>query len=339
MSPIRVGLMGFGRIGRNLFRILYNRDDIRVAAISEIADHASLEYLLRFDTILGRFPDEVSIRGGNLYVLGRQIPLLSEKDPGDIPWDALGVDVVIEATARPRARAELMPCLERGVKRVILCAPPADPPDITVIPPVNDHDLKAEHRIISNGSCTAHCVAPLIKVLNEAFGIEKAFLTTVHAYTNQQRLADVPAEDKRRGRAAAENIIPQATKTAELLMDLMPDLRGRISGMAMNVPVPNGSVVDLVCWHRKPVTKEAINEVVRTAAASRYKGMLDYEEYPIVSSDIVRMPYSGVFDSMATMVLKEQVSKTLCWYDNGWGYAHRVVDLIERFVEMDAEAA
>ena len=339
MSPIRVGLMGFGRIGRNLFRILYNRDDIRVAAISDVADHASLEYLLRFDTILGRFPDEVSIRGDNLYVLGRQIPMLKEEDPGDVPWDALGVDVVIEATARPRSRAEIEPCFERGVKRVILCAPPADPPDITVIPPVNDHDLTAEHRIISNGSCTAHCVAPLVKVLHEAFGIEKAFLTTVHAYTNKQRLADVPTEDKRRGRAAAENIIPQSTKTAELLMNLMPDLRGRISGMAMNVPVPNGSVVDLVCWHGKPVTKEAINEVVRTAAASRYKGLLDYEEYPIVSSDIVRMPYSGVFDSMATMVLGERVSKTLCWYDNGWGYAHRVVDLIERFVEMDAEAA
>jgi glyceraldehyde 3-phosphate dehydrogenase len=152
-------------------------------------------------------------------------------------------------------------------------------------------------------------------------------------------LADVPAEDKRRGRAAAENIIPQSTKTADLLMNLMPELRGRISGMAMNVPVPNGSVVDLVCWHRKPVSKEAINEVVRTAAASRYKDLLYYEEYPIVSSDIVRMPYSGVFDSMATMTLNDRVSKTLCWYDNGWGYAHRVVDLIERFVQMDAEAA
>jgi glyceraldehyde 3-phosphate dehydrogenase len=331
--------MGFGRIGRNLFRILYNRDDIRVAAISDIADHASLEYLLRFDTILGRFPDEVSIRGSNLYVLGRQIPLLDEKDPRDIPWDALGVDVVIEATARSRSRAELLPVFERGVKRIILCAPPADPPDITVIPRINRQDLGPEHRIISNASCTAHCVAPVIKILHEAFGIERAFMTTVHAYTNQQRLADVPAEDKRRGRAAAENIIPQATDSAELMMELMPDLRGRISGMAMNVPVPNGSVVDLVCWHDKPVTKEAINEVIRTAAASTYKGLLEYEDDPIVSNDIVRTPYSGVFDSLATMVLEDRVSKTLCWYDNGWGYAHRVVELIERFVDSDAEAA
>lgn len=339
MSPIRVGLMGFGRIGRNLFRILYDRDDIRIAAISDIADHASLEYLLRFDTILGRFPDEVSIKGSNLYVLGRQIPMLDARDPGDVPWDALGVDVVIEATARPRTRAELVPCLERGAKRIILCAPPAEPPDITVVRGVNDDDLHPEHRIISNASCTAHCVAPLIKILHDAFGIERAFLTSVHAYTNQQRLADVPAADKRRGRAAAQNIIPQETKSAEVLMVLMPALRGRIAGMAMNVPVPNGSVVDLVSWHDRPVTAEAINEVVRTAALSRYKGLLDYEDEPIVSSDIVRSPYSGTFDSLATMVLDERVSKTLCWYDNGWGYAHRVVDLIERFVEMDSEGA
>jgi len=339
MAPIRVGLMGFGRIGRNLFRILYDREDIRVAAISDVADHASLEYLLRFDTILGRFPDEVSIKGGNLYVLGRQIPMLDARDPGDVPWDALGVDVVIEATARPRTRAELVPCLERGAKRIILCAPPAEPPDITVVFGVNDDELRPDHRIISNASCTAHCVAPLIKILHETFGIKRAFLTSVHAYTNQQRLADVPTADKRRGRAAAENIIPQSTKSADVLMDLMPSLRGRIAGMAMNVPVPNGSVVDLVSWHDRPVTEEAINEVVRTAAASRFKGLLDYEKDPIVSSDIVRSPYSGTFDSRAAMVLAGRVSKTLCWYDNGWGYAHRVVDLIERLVEMDSEGA
>jgi len=328
MNPIRVGLMGFGRIGRNLFRILYDRDDIHVAAISDIAEPRSLEYLLRFDTILGRFPDEVSIREKNLYVVGRQIPLLEARDPGDVPWGAFGVDIVIEATARHRTRAQLEQGIERGAGRVILCAPPVDPPDITVVMGVNDGDLKPEHRIVSNGSCTAHCAAPVIKVLHDAFGIRKAFLSTVHAYTNQQRLADVPDEDKRRGRAAAQNIIPQASNSADVIMGLLPELAGRITGMAMNVPVPNGSVVDLVSWHDKPVTVTAINEVVRTAAASRWKGIIHYEDEPIVSSDIVRSPYSGTFDSLATMVLGENVSKTLSWYDNGWGYAHRIVDLI-----------
>ena len=339
MTPIRVGLMGFGRIGRNLFRVLYNRDDIRVAAISDIADHRSLEYLMRFDTILGRFPDEVSIKDNHLYVIGRQIPMLSGKGAADVPWKELGVDIVIEATAQPRTRSELEQYAEQGVQRVILCAPPVDPPDITVVIGVNEHQLRPEHRIISNASCTAHAVAPVIKILHEAFGIRKTFLSTVHAYTNQQRLADVPAEDKRRGRAAAENIIPQDTNSAAVIMELLPELQGRITGMAMNVPVPNGSVVDLVSWHDKPVDPVAINEVVRTAIASQWKGILDYEDDPIVSSDIVRSSYSGTFDSLATMVLDDRVSKTLVWYDNGWGYAHRVVDLIGRFAELGKEAA
>lgn len=339
MPPARIGLMGFGRIGRNLFRILYRRDDIQLAAISDIADHRALEYLVRFDTILGRFPDEVSIREGHLYVNGRQIPMLSGRDPGDVDWAALGVETVIEATAQFRPREELERHLERGAKRVILCAPPADPPDITVVMGVNDGALQRQHRIISNGSCTAHSAAPVLKLLHEAFGIRRAFLTTVHAYTNQQRLADVPTRDKRRGRAAAENIIPQATKVAGTLMELIPELEGRISGQALNVPVPNGSVVDLVCWHERPVSVTAINEVIRTAASSDWAGILHYEADPVVSSDIVRLPYSSTFDSQATMVLDDRVSKTLAWYDNGWGYTHRIVDLIGRFSELDQEVA
>jgi glyceraldehyde 3-phosphate dehydrogenase len=331
--------MGFGRIGRNLFRILYDSDDIRIAAISDTADHSSLEYLLRFDTLLGRFPDEVSIREGHLYVVGRQIPMLSAPGPGDVDWREFGVDYVIEATARNRTRPELERYLEDGARRVVLCAPPADPPDITVVMGVNDERLRPEHRIVSNGSCTAHCAAPIISILDQAFGIERAFLNTVHAYTNQQRLADVPSADPRRGRAAAQNIIPQKTKSASMIVDLLPELEGRVTAMAMNVPVPNGSVVDLVCWHRKPVTTTAINEVVRTAAASRWKGIVDYEDHPVVSSDILRSSYSSSFDSMATMVLGERVSKTLAWYDNGFGYAHRVVDLLGRFAAMDLEGA
>ena len=339
MATTRVGLMGFGRIGRNLFRILYDTEDIQLAAISDIADHRALEYLLRFDTILGPFPDEVSIREGNLYVVGHQIPMLSEKEPGDVPWGDLGVDIVIEATAQHRTRDELERHLERGAKRVILCVPQKTPPDITVVMGVNDDQLKPEHRIVSNGSCTAHCAAPIIKILHEAFGIQRAFLSTVHAYTNQQRLADVPTEDKRQGRAAAENIIPQETNAAQVVSELIPELAGRITAGSMNVPVPNGSVVDLVCWHEKPVTKLAVNEVIRTAAASHWRCILDYEDEPIVSSDIIRSPYSSTFDAQATMILGENVSKTLAWYDNGWGYAHRVVDLIEKFIDVEKEAS
>jgi len=340
MSSVGVGLMGFGRIGRNLFRILYQSKAIRLAAISDIADHKALEYLLRFDTILGQFPDEVSIKEDHLYVAGRQIPMLSEKEPGDVPWGDLGVDVVIEATARKWPRRKLEQHLVRGAKRVILCAPPQEPPDITVVMGVNDEQLTPQHRIVSNSSCTAHCAAPIVKVLHEAFGIRRAFLSTVHAYTNQQRLADVPSEDKRRGRAAAENIIPQETDAALMVSRLIPEMEGRISGGSMNVPVPNGSVVDLVCWHEKPVTKVAINEVVRTAASTdKWREIIEYEDEPIVSSDIIRSPYSTTFDSLASMVMGDHVSKTLAWYDNGWGYAHRVVDLINRFTEMEKEAA
>jgi glyceraldehyde 3-phosphate dehydrogenase len=332
--------MGFGRIGRSLFRILYNHPDLEVRAISEVADPEGMEYLLKFDTILGRFPDEVSIRDGHLYVIGKQIPVVAGEAPGDVPWGDLGVDVVIEATSRFRSRAELAKHLEAGAKRVVLCSPPSDAPDLTVVMGVNDSQLRPEHRIVSNGSVTAHCAAPILKILHEAFGVERAFLTTVHAYTNQQRLADVPSEDKRRGRAAAENIIPQETNADEVLMELLPDLKGRISGLAMNVPVRNGSVVDLVCWHERPVTVTAINEVVRTAAAAeRWRKYVEYEDEPIVSSDILRTHYSSVFDSLSTMVIGDRLSKTLSWFDNGWGYSHRVVDLIQRFAEMEREVS
>ncbi|HSM52359.1 MAG TPA: glyceraldehyde 3-phosphate dehydrogenase NAD-binding domain-containing protein [Thermoanaerobaculia bacterium] len=337
---MRVGLMGFGRIGRSLFRILYNHPDLEVRAISEVADPEGMEYLLKFDTILGRFPDEVSIRDGHLYVIGKQIPVVAGEAPGDVPWGDLGVDVVIEATSRFRSRAELAKHLEAGAKRVVLCSPPADPPDLTVVMGVNDSQLRPEHKIVSNGSVTAHCAAPILKILHEAFGVERAFLTTVHAYTNQQRLADVPSEDKRRGRAAAENIIPQETNAGEVLMELLPDLKGRISGLAMNVPVRNGSVVDLVCWHERPVTVTAINEVVRTAAASeRWRRYVEFEDEPIVSSDSLSTHYSSVFDSLSTMVIGDRLSKTLSWFDNGWGYSHRVVDLIQRFAEMEREVS
>lgn len=336
--PTRIGLMGLGRIGRNIFRILHNSDDIRIEAISDVADTTGLVYLLRFDTILGRFPGEISARDGHIYVAGRQIRMLPDEPDKQIPWGDLGVDTVIEATRRFRTRAEMERHLEAGAKRVILCSPPKEEPDITIVAGVNDDQLRAEHRIISNASNTAHCAAPVLQVLDDAFGIHRGFLTTVHAYTNQQRLADVPAEDPRRGRAAAENIIPQDTNSAQVVMGLLPQLQGKLTGLAINVPVVNGSVVDLVCWHDRPVTVESVNEVIRTAASSqRWKGILEYEDDPIVSSDIIRSEASSTFDSLATMVLGDKVSKTLAWFDNGWGYAHRVVDLIRHLAELDEQ--
>ncbi len=330
MSTVRVGLAGLGRVGRNLFRILYKSQDVQIVAIDDTADHEALEYLIRFDTLFGPFPDEISLKEGHLYAYGRQIPMLA----GDPDWGAHGVDIVVEATGRPRTRAEMEEHLQRGAKRVVLCVPPLDPPDRTVVMGINHDHLQASDRIVSNASCTAHCAAPVVKLLDEAFGIRRAFLTTVHAYSNEQRLADVPSEDPRRGRAAAENIIPQESKVAELLMRLLPHLEGRLDSHAMSAPVANGSVVDLVCWHDKPVSVTAINEVVRTAM-SRWPGILHYEDDPIVSTDIIRSSLSSTFDSQATMVLGDRASKTLSWFDNGWGYAHRVVDLIRQLAALE----
>lgn len=335
-----VGILGLGRIGRNLFRLLYDREDIRIAVISDWNDPEPLEYLLKFDTLLGRFPGEVSVREGHLYAAGRQIRMLTGKDqPQPPPWGEFGVEVVLEATSRGRTRAELEAHLAAGAKRVIACSPPLEPPDATIVMGVNDAALDRRHRIVSNASSTVHCLAPVLKILNDAFGIERAFYTTVHSYTSQHRLADVPAEEMRRGRAAAENIIPQESRSPAMAMEILPELRGRIVGAAVSVPVRNGSCVDLVCWHPRPVTKTAINEVVRTAASTeRWKGVLRYESEPIVSSDIARSWWSSTFDSLATMILGDKLSKTISWYDSGFGYAHRAVDLVDRFAELDRAA-
>jgi glyceraldehyde 3-phosphate dehydrogenase len=332
---VRVGLMGFGRVGRNIFRILYNRDDIEVAAISDIADPKSLEYLLKYDTILGRFPDELSVKEGHLYTRGKQIKMLAGREPGDVPWGDLGVDVVIEATARYRSRQEASKHLEKGAKRVVLCVPPTDEPDVTIVMGVNHKDLSPKHRIISNASITAHCAVPIIKILDKAFGIERLNYTAIHAYTSDQSLADVPGADFRRSRAASENIIPTEVRSDKLFEHLVPSLKGNISGMALKVPVLNGSVVDMVSFTKKPVTVTAVNEVVRTAVAAEYRNIVEYAVDPIVSSDVKQSPYSSTFDSLATMVLGDKAIKTISWYDNGWGYAHRAVELIEYMAKME----
>ncbi len=345
--PMRVGLMGLGRIGRNLFRVLEKSDDLRIEAACDVADAASLAYLLRFDTILGRFPGaagEPSFADGRLHVGGRQIRMLTEERGSQTvpPWGDLGVDVVVEATGKRRGRAELERHLAAGAKRVILCSPAADADsvDATIVFGVNEGELKAEHRIVSAGSPGLAAAAPVLKILAGAFGVERAFLSTVHAFTNQQHLADVPADDPRKGRAAGENIVPQESDAAERLSELLPELAGKITAAAINVPVANGSVADLVCWHSRPVTVESVNEAIRAAAAGEgLKRVLAYETDAIVSSDILHAEASGSYDSLATMVLGQNVSKTLTWFDNGWGYAHRVADLIRRCGETPGKTA
>jgi glyceraldehyde 3-phosphate dehydrogenase len=337
---VRVGIMGFGRIGRNVFRIVYPRSDIEVVAIVDLAEPRALEYLLKFDTVHGRFTEPVRVTGDSLYAKGRQIKILQRKAPGDVNWaDELGVDIVIEATGQYRTREVLQKHLDMGAKRVILTVPPRDAIDALVVMGVNDEVVTPEAKILSNGSCTANALAPICKVLNDAFGIDRAFMTTVHAYTNDLRLADVPHEDLRRCRAAAENIIPTTTWSPKVVEAILPELAGRLDGMALNVPVPDGSTVDLVALMKRPVTAEEVNEVVRSAASTRYSGIIEYCEQPIVSSDVIGNPHSAVFDAPSTQVLGGNLLKTITWYDNGWGYASRVVELIvrlERFLEAPA---
>ncbi len=333
---IRVGIMGFGRIGRNVFRILHPRDDIEIAAIVDIADPKALEYLLKFDTVHGRFLEPVWVTGEFMYSKGRQIRMLQRKAPGDVEWRELGVDIVIEATGQYRTRSILQKHLDMGAKRVILTVPPRDEIDAIVVTGVNDHVVTPQSRIVSNGSCTANALAPICKILNDAFGIERGFMTTVHAYTNDQRLADVPHNELRRSRAAAENIIPTTTWSPRAVETILPELLGRLDGMALNVPVPDGSTVDLVTLMKRPVTAQEVNEVVKSAAATRFQGIIEYQEQPVVSSDVIGNSHSAIFDALSTQVLGGNLLKTITWYDNGWGYASRVVDLVlrmARFVE------
>ncbi|MBD3162237.1 MAG: type I glyceraldehyde-3-phosphate dehydrogenase [Candidatus Eisenbacteria bacterium] len=333
---VRVGIMGFGRIGRNAFRIIQrDHPQIEVSAIVDVADPKALEYLLRFDTVHGPFAEPFSVKGNSMYHRGRQIRMLTEKAPGDVDWRELGVEIVVEATGKYRYREQLERHLEKGARKVILTVPPRDEIDAVIVSGVNDHILTGGHRIVSTGSCTANCLAPIARVLNDAFGIEKGFMTTVHAYTNDQRLADVPHEDLRRSRAAAENIIPAATWSPMAVERILPELAGKLDGIAVNVPVPDGSTIDLVTLMRRNITAEEVNEVVKSAAESTYKRIIEYATEPIVSSDVIGNSHSAIFDSLSTSVLGENMLKTISWYDNGWGYATRVVELVEKLAGLN----
>lgn len=333
---MKIAINGFGRIGRSVFRILNNRENIDVVAINDIFDKGALTYLLKYDTVMGRFPEEVSLEGDILKTQSQSVKLLAERDPASLPWNELGVDIVIESTGIFRQRDQLQYHINAGAKRVVLTVPSKDEIDYTVVLGVNDDGLKPEHKIVSNASCTTNCLAPMAKILNESFGIQMGVINTIHAYTNDQRLADVPHSDWRRSRAAAENVIPTTTGAARAVGKVLPELDGKLDGIAMRVPVPDGSVVDLNVRLDKEVTIDEVNDVIRSASESGpLKNVLQYSNLPVVSTDIIGNPHSSIFDAPFTRVIEGNFVKTLNWYDNEWGYSNRVVDLLETLYALD----
>jgi glyceraldehyde 3-phosphate dehydrogenase len=331
----KIGINGFGRIGRSVFRILSGRQDLEVAAINDLFENRQLAYLLKYDTVMRTFGREVSFDDRALYVDGKRTAMMAERDPGAIPWGELGVDVVIESTGVFTRRDQIAKHLSGGAKKVILTVPAKDEIDATVVMGVNDSGLRPEHRLVSNASCTTNCLAPLVKILDDRFGIEEGFMTTVHAYTNDQRLADWPHKDLRRSRAAAENIIPTTTGAARTVGKVLPHLKGRLDGMAMRVPVPDGSIIDFTARLREQPDTTAVNAAVRDAAAGPLRRIVEYSEAPLVSSDIIGNPHSSIFDALSTTARGDGFVEVVAWYDNEWGYSNRVVDLIDRLLEVD----
>jgi glyceraldehyde 3-phosphate dehydrogenase len=337
---VRVGINGFGRIGRNLFRAAYEAGtDLEFVAVNDITDPETLAHLLKYDSILGRFPGRVEPREDAIAVDGNEIKVLSEKDPAALPWGDLGVEVVIESTGLFTKREAAAKHLEAGARKVIISAPATDP-DVTVALGVNfdsAYDPDA-HDIISNASCTTNCLAPVAKVIHDAVGIERGLMTTIHAYTADQRLQDMPHKDPRRARAAAINLIPTSTGAAKAIGLVLPELDGKLNGVAVRAPVPTGSMVDLVCEVSRDTSVEEINEAVRAAGDGPLRGILAYTEEPIVSTDIVKDPHSSIFDAEQTIVLEGRMVKTVAWYDNEWGYSNRCVELAEKVLQAKPAA-
>ncbi len=328
---MRIAINGFGRIGRSVFRILEEVEGIDVVAVNDLFDHAALRYLLNYDTIMGPFGKSLALEDDHFVTPKGRAKLLSERNPADLPWDALGIDAVVECTGVFRKREELQQHIDAGAKRVLLTVPAKDAIDYTIVLGVNEDGLLPQHRIISNASCTTNCLAPMARVLNESFGIVEGVINTVHAYTNDQRLADVPHSDWRRSRAAAENIIPTSTGAAKAVGVVLPSLEGRLHGIAARVPVPDGSVVDFFVKLEQSVTVDEVHAVVREASESdRLKGILQFSDRPIVSSDIIGNAHSSIYDAGFTGVTGGRYLRVLNWYDNEWGYSCRVCDLLAR---------
>jgi glyceraldehyde 3-phosphate dehydrogenase len=333
--PLRIGINGFGRIGRNVFRIMAQSPEIfEVVGINDLGDAEMLAYLLKYDSVHGRFNAEVEAAEGAIVVNGKSIQITAERDPANLPWGDLNVDFVVEATGIFNTRAACQKHIDAGASKVILTVPAKDEIDNTVVLGVNDETLTADQKIISNASCTTNCLGPMAKVLNDTFGLEHGLMTTVHAYTNDQRILDVLHSDPRRARAAADNIIPTSTGAAKAVGIVIPELAGRLDGMAMRVPVTDGSVVDLVATLSRDVTVEEVNSALKAAADGPMKGVLVYTDDAIVSSDVVGESCSSLIDGKATMVMNGNVVKVISWYDNEWGYSNRVCDLIEKSASL-----
>jgi glyceraldehyde 3-phosphate dehydrogenase len=335
MAPVTVGINGFGRIGRNLFRAAYQSGaELEFCAVNDITDPATLAHLLTYDSIYGRFPGTVEAREDAIAVDGREIKVLAERDPGSLPWADLGADVVIESTGLFTKRDDAAKHLDAGAKKVIISAP-ATEPDVTVALGVNFDDAydPDQHQIISNASCTTNCLAPVAKVLHETVGIERGLMTTIHAYTADQRLQDMPHKDLRRARAAAINLIPTTTGAARAVGLVLPELDGKLNGIAVRAPVTTGSVVDLVCEVSRETDVDELNARVKEAAEGPLAGILRYTTDPIVSTDIVSDPHSSIFDAEQTMVIDGRMVKVVAWYDNEWGYSNRCVELAAKVLE------
>ncbi len=333
---VRLGIMGFGKLGRNMFRIAHDQPDISFAAASDIADVETLAYLLKSSTIEGPFRSTLHTEGQYIVTGSQRMRMMQGSRPGHVPWDVLGADIVIEATGVFRTRAELQKHLDAGAKAVILSTPPVGTLDKLIINGINDDQLTAADRIISNGSSSCHALALVLKLLNEKVGVKRATMTTVHAYTSDQQLSDTASGSLRWSRSAAQNIIPNSSWAAGAVMELIPELKGKVDGMALNVPVPAGSNIDLVTELEKPLSAEEYNAIFAEAAAGQYKGLLGYTDEPIVSSDVVGNSCSGLIDAQATLSLKNGLVKSLIWYDNGWGYAYRMLDTARKVAGLIA---
>lgn len=325
----KVGINGFGRIGRMVFRAALNNPNVEVVAVNDLTDAKMLAHLLKYDTVHGTLNGTVEVNGENLIVNGREVKVIAERDPAQLPWGDLGVEVVVESTGRFTKRDDAAKHLEAGAKKVIISAP-ATEEDITVVMGVNEDKYDAaSHHVISNASCTTNCLAPFAKVINDNFGLRRGMMTTVHSYTNDQQILDLPHKDYRRARAAAENIIPTTTGAAKAVALVLPELKGKLNGGALRVPTPNVSLVDLVAELDKEVTVDEVNAVLREAAQGPLKGILGYSEEPLVSRDYNGSPASSTIDALSTMVMEGNMIKIISWYDNEAGYSHRVVDLVD----------
>ena len=332
MAKIKTAINGFGRIGRLTLKAALNNEAIEIVAVNDLTNSTTLAHLLKYDSVHGKFPGTVSAEGDYILVNGKKIRVYSEKDPANLPWKELGIDVVVESTGVFRDREKISKHLQAGARKVVLCVPSKSASDVdaTVVLGVNDKDIKPEHKIYSNASCTTNCLAPFAKVLNDSFGIKRGLMNTIHAYTNDQIILDAPHKDLRRARAAAMSIIPTTTGAAKAVGLVIPELKGKLDGFAMRVPTPDGSAVDLTVEFERNVTKEEINEAIKKAAEGPMKGILEYCTDPVVSTDIIGNTHSSVFDSLLTLVMDGNFAKVVAWYDNEYGYANRVVDLVAK---------